>query len=476
MLIPVILSGGAGVRLWPESRELRPKPLLRLEPAGESLLLKTVNRALRVSDSGKLIVVTNQDHLYQSLDEIGRVAGEAEFLLEGCGRNTAPAILLAARHVQKIYGDDAVMLVLAADHEIRNQEKFAEAVRRAGEQAAQGKIVTFGIKPSRPECGYGYLKTGKVSADSVFEVEKFVEKPNAATAKEYVDSGNYFWNSGMFCFRVGTILATAESVAPELAAAVNSVYPKGRRGTGNLCASLSFGKDAMAELPAISIDYAVMEKAAGVVAVACDIGWSDVGAWDAVKEVAANKDASGNVIQGNAIVVGSENCLVRTAERLVAVVGGSDLMVVDSEDALLVVGKSAAAQDVKAVVSSLKKDNPELCVSPRTVRRPWGGYTVLAEGPHYKVKRIEVKTGGRLSLQKHAHRSEHWVVVSGTARVVNGEKTVELHANESTYIPVGNVHRLENVGMIPLVIIEVQSGEYLGEDDIVRLEDIYDRG
>lgn len=473
MLIPVILSGGAGVRLWPESREARPKPFLKAGATGESLLLECVRRAQGLADTGRPVVVTNQDHLFQSLDELAKASGPVEYLLEGAGRNTAAAVLLAAHHLLEVHGPEAVMLVLAADHIIRDGRAFADAVALAHGQAAKGLPVTFGLKPSRPETGYGYLKLGASPAPGVRAVERFVEKPTAPVAAEYVASGQYLWNSGMFCFRVDALLALAEAVAPELAAQVAACHAKREKGREGAVELTRFPRAAMMDVASISVDYALMEKAPGVVTIPCDLGWSDVGAWDAVWDV-SSKDASGNATTGDVALVGVTNSLIRSSGRLVSAVGVHDLLIVDTPDALLVADRSQA-QEVKTLVAGLKKTHPDLCVLPATVQRPWGTYTVLAEGPQYKVKRIEVKVGGRLSLQKHAHRSEHWVVVSGTARVTNGDAVLEVHPNQSTYIPVGNVHRLENVGLIPLVMIEVQSGEYLGEDDIVRLDDIYRR-
>lgn len=473
MFVPVILSGGAGVRLWPESREARPKPFLKIGASGESLLLESIIRALALPDAVRPIVVTNQDHLFQSLDELAKASGPVEFLLEGAGRNTAPAVLLAAQHVKALYGPEAVMLILAADHIIRNEAGFTEAVKLAKTQAAAGFPVTFGLRPTRPETGYGYLETGESPAPGILAVSRFVEKPSAALAQEYLRSGRHLWNSGMFCFRADALLKLADTVAPDLAVQVAACYETRECGVEGETPLTRFSRAAMRELPSISVDYALMEKASGVVTIPCDIGWSDVGAWDSVWDVSA-KDESGNASVGSVVSVDTSGSLIRAQSRLVTTVGVRDLVVIETADAVLVADKTRA-QDVKTLLNGLKVTHPELCVLPGTVHRPWGSYTVLAEAAHYKVKRIEVKKGGRLSLQKHAHRSEHWVVVSGTARVTNGDRILELHPNESTYISVGNIHRLENVGLIPLIMIEVQSGEYLGEDDIVRLEDIYAR-
>ena len=353
MLIPVILSGGAGVRLWPESRADRPKPFLKLTAEGGSLLAQAVDRALAVSDVGQAVVVTNQDYLFPSLDDLGERAGKLSFLLEGCARNTGAAVLLAAHFLRENYGEQAVMLVLAADHVIQDQAAFAQAVRSAQAQAELGKAVTFGIRPTRPETGYGYLATGEPVAEQVFAVERFVEKPDAPTAQEYVASGRYLWNSGMFCFQVGALLALAEKVAPELARASAVCYAAGLAGREGHSAVKRFPREAMAAVPSISIDYAVMEKASDIVTVACAIGWSDVGAWDAVRDMAAAKDAEGNVTSGDATLLRSANCLVRAhGGKKVAVLGGKNLVIVDTPEALLVLD-AAEAQGVKELVGKV---------------------------------------------------------------------------------------------------------------------------
>lgn len=353
MLIPVVLSGGAGVRLWPESRADRPKPFLKLTADGGSLLMQAVDRALAVSGTGEALVVTNQDYLFPSLDDLGVRAEKLTFLLEGCARNTGAAVLLAAHQVREIYGPEAVMLVLAADHVIQDQEAFAQAVRSAQVQAAAGKAVTFGIQPTRPETGYGYLELAAALTDGVFAVKRFVEKPDAPTAEAYVDSGRFLWNSGMFCFQVGALLALAEKVAPELAQAAEKCFAQGQEGREGKTLVKRFAHEAMAPVPSISIDYAVMEKAEEIAAVACSIGWSDVGAWDAVRDIAVGKDADGNVTSGDATLLRSANCLVRAhGGKKVAVLGGKNLVIVDTPEALLVLD-AAEAQGVKELVGKV---------------------------------------------------------------------------------------------------------------------------
>jgi len=472
MLISVILSGGAGTRLWPVSREGYPKPFMKLAD-GESLLLKTYKRAAAVGAEG-IVTVTNRDYYFMSKDEMALAQLDLPanaFLLEPAGRNTAPAVAMAARQVAALHGPDALMLVLPADHLVQDLAAFTQAVDSAKALAGQGKLVTFGIIPTAPETGFGYIETG-ADLGGGKQVVRFVEKPSLDKAREYVDSGRFVWNSGMFCFKAGTILQEIASHAPDVDAATRACWDA-------LCAAP--GESAMAEIPAetfaqvpdISIDYAVMERSSNVAVVPGDFGWSDIGSWVAMRDLTP-ADADGNRAAGNAVFVDSQDVYVQSDDRLVAAVGVQDLLVIDTPDAVLVAHPDKA-QEVKKVVNRLKIQGHDAYRLHRTVTRPWGTYTVLEEGTRFKIKRIEVKPGASLSLQMHHHRSEHWIVVSGMAKVVNGDQELLVGTNESTYIPAGHKHRLENPGVLDLVMIEVQSGEYLGEDDIVRFADIYGR-
>jgi mannose-1-phosphate guanylyltransferase / mannose-6-phosphate isomerase len=480
MLIPVILSGGAGTRLWPVSREGRPKPFMKLAD-GESLLLKTYRRAALVSEtpgaeSPELVTVTNRDYYFMSRDELDRAQlGERRrgmFLLEPTGRNTAPAVAMAAHYVQEKYGPEALILVLAADHLIQDPEGFSAAVRNAEVLARQNQLVTFGIVPSGPETGFGYIEAGEPQGPGR-KVVRFVEKPSLERAREYLVAGNFLWNSGMFCFRAGTILDELTQHAPEVATAVDLCWKDVKATQGSSDAMIEIPAAPFAQVPDISIDYAVMERSSQVAVVPSDFGWSDIGSWGAVRELVRPDEANNRAV-GEAIFVDSRNTFVQSEDRLVAAVGVDNLMVIDTADALLVAHPDKA-QEVKEVVAQLKKRDHEAYKLHRTVARPWGTYTVLEQGPRFKIKRIEVKPGASLSLQMHHHRSEHWIVVSGMAKVSDGEREVFVAVNESTFIPAGHKHRLENPGVLDLVMIEVQSGEYLGEDDIVRFDDVYGR-
>lgn len=476
MLIPVILSGGAGTRLWPVSRAAFPKPFIRLAD-GESLLQKTALRAAAVSD-GPMFTIANRDNYFLTRDEYAATLFprpvEFEYLLEPVGRNTAPAIAAAALAIQAEYGAEAVLLVLAADHLIEDNRAFADAVAIATKLATLGQLVTFGIRPSSPETGFGYIEAGNEIADHepARSVGRFVEKPPLVEAETYFSSGRHFWNSGMFCFTVGAILKAFDRYAPEVANTVKTCW----QATVHSVPPRFLDPASFACVPDISIDYAVMEPAAArgqVAVIPSSFGWSDIGSWSALANTLP-ADVNGNRVQGEVLLVNSENCYIQASHRVVAGIGIENLLIVDTPDALLVAHRDQA-QEVKQIVNLLKQQGHDSVSHHRTVHRPWGTYTVLEEGPRFKIKRIVVKPGAKLSLQKHRHRSEHWVVVAGTAMVNNGDLEVLVHTDESTYIPAGTAHRLSNPGVIDCVMIEVQSGDYVGEDDIVRLEDHYGR-
>jgi mannose-1-phosphate guanylyltransferase len=405
----------------------------------------------------KICVVSNELQYFLAVDQLEECAAKASFVLESAARNTAAAIALAAL-AQK---EETVMLVVASDHLIENEKAYEEAVARAEKLAREGYLVTFGIKPTAPETGYGYIKANGES------VSAFVEKPDETRAKEYLSSGEYLWNSGMFCFCAGTLLEEMRRYAPDIYNAAKNAFEAVTNEE-----PLKIALEDMLKIPSNSIDYAVMEKSQKVRVVACDIGWSDLGSFESLYE-AMPKDENGNTVT-NAITIEAKNNAVITSERLVALVGVEDLMIVDTPDALLV-AKRGYGQKVKDIVAKLREQNSELHNIHLTVHRPWGEYTILEEGARYKVKKIVVKPGKRLSLQKHFHRNEHWIVIEGTARIVNGESETVVRTNESTYIPMGQAHRLENPGRVELVLLEAQVGEYLGEDDIVRLNDDYNR-
>jgi mannose-1-phosphate guanylyltransferase/mannose-6-phosphate isomerase len=474
-IVPVILSGGAGTRLWPVSREGHPKPFMKL-PDGQTLLDKTVKRAVRAGTAGRLLVVTNRDYYFDSKDEVSRSLGgdvlAASYLLEPVGRNTAAAIAAAAHWIVDEFGEHAVMLVLPADHLIEPVEDFVRATRQAAALAVEGRLVTFGIHPRSPETGYGYIQAGApLDGGTGREVLRFVEKPDTPTAQAYVASGDFLWNSGMFCMQAGVLLGELSALRPQLASAVDACWAASRAGRGAPFTELSAG--AFSEVESISIDYAVMEPSRKLVVLPVHFGWNDIGSWSAVAGL-VERGPDGNRVQGDAVVLECEDCFISSEDRMVAAVGLRGVLVVDTPDALLV-ADAGSAQRVKDVVASLKKRGHESYRLHRTVTRPWGTYTVLEGGPGYKIKRIEVRPGAALSLQMHHHRSEHWVVVSGSAKVQCDEREFLVLKNQSTYIPAGKKHRVENPGIVDLVMIEVQSGDYLGEDDIVRFSDIYGR-
>ncbi len=473
MLIPVILSGGAGTRLWPVSREAHPKPFIVL-PDGQSLMQKTLLRAAALKPEA-ILTITNRDYFFITRDAYAEVALAPaivlDYLLEPAGRNTAPAIAAGALRLREQFGDAAIMLVLPSDHLISDVAGFADAVLAATKLAEQGYLVTFGIAPTGAETGFGYIEADQARklGGAGLAVRRFVEKPSRAKAEEYLASGRYYWNSGMFCFRVGDFLSELARCAPPVSQAVLAAW----QATPRKQMPVAIDADAFARIADISVDYAVMEKAERVAVVPGRFDWSDIGSWQALGDLVP-ADAAGNRVQGEAVLVDTKDCFVRSEDRLVATLGVHNLLVVDTPDALLVADRSRA-QDVKAIVQRLKADGHESARLHRTVHRPWGTYTVLEEGPRFKIKRIVVKPGASLSLQYHHRRSEHWVVVSGSARIVNGAHEILLAADQSSYIPAGTAHRLANPGEVDCVMIEVQSGDYLGEDDIVRLEDNYGR-
>lgn len=466
---PVILSGGAGSRLWPLSRSLFPKQLLAL--AGKhSLIQDTALRTLG-TDFAAPLIICNVEHRFLIAEQM-REAGvsPAAIVLEPVGRNTAPAAAIAALMVAKT-DPEGVLLLMPADHIVRNRTAFLEALDRAAAAARQNQLVSFGITPDSPETGYGYIRRGPAltGLNKSFKVARFVEKPDAATAAAYVASGEYDWNSGMFVFKAAAFLAELERLEPELLAHCRAALDAAKTDLD----FLRLEQDAFAKAKAISIDYAVMERTDKAAVVPVEMGWSDIGSWDSLWSV-AERDGSGNAIKGDVLQHGARNSYLRSEGPLVAAVGVEDLVVVATPDAVLVSHRNAS-QDVKRIVEKLEQSGRELHNTHRKVYRPWGSYEGIDAGEKFQVKHITVNPGAKLSLQMHHKRAEHWIVVSGTAQVTCDDKVFSLRENESTYIPLGSRHRLENLGPAPLHLIEVQSGSYLGEDDIVRFEDTYGR-
>ena len=469
MLHPVVLSGGSGTRLWPLSRKNQPKQFLAL--VGErSLYQETVLRAAALPDAQAPITVCSDDHRFMVGEQLQAIdVDSGGILLEPAPRNTAPAIALAALHA--VARDaDATLLVMPADHLIEDEAAFRDAVAKATVLSREGWLVAFGIEPDYPETGYGYIRRGAALGEAGYRIDRFVEKPDLATAEGYLSEGDYAWNSGMFLF-------SADRYLEELGRHAPGILDAAREAHARASSDLDFTRvdeAAFKASPSDSIDYAVMEKTdrAAVVPVSC--GWSDIGSWSSLWSV-AERDADGNRHEGDVISVDTKDSLVRASERrLVATIGVEDLVIVDTPDATLVARKDRV-QDVKAVVDALNAAGRTEHLSHRKVYRPWGSYDSIGVGPRFQVKRIVVKPGAALSLQKHAHRAEHWIVVSGVAEVTCDDRVFDVHENQSTYIPLGAVHRLRNRGTEPVELIEVQSGSYLGEDDIVRLEDVYGR-
>ncbi len=469
-LHPVILSGGSGTRLWPMSRQALPKQLLPLA-SRYSMLQETVLRLAGLPELAAPLMICNDEHRFMIAEQLREIeVAPSAIVLEPVGRNTAPAVAVAALRLQQL-DENALMLVLPADHLISDVKAFHQSVGTAVGAASQGRLATFGIVAGSPETGYGYIRRGDALADvdGAYAVAAFVEKPDLDTAASYVSGGDYYWNSGMFLFRAKDYLAELEAYSPEILAACRNALARAK-------VDLDFvrlDREAFTSCPADSIDYAVMEHTTKAAVIPADIGWNDIGAWSALWEV-GSKDEAGNVIRGDVLLDGARNNFVRAESRLVAALGVEDLVIVETSDAVLVARKDQV-QDVKRIVDRLNRDKRYEHLTHTKVFRPWGWYEGIDEGERFQVKRIMVKPGEKLSLQMHHHRAEHWVVVSGTARVVCDNEEKLLTENQSTFIPLGGRHRLENPGKLPLHLIEVQSGPYLGEDDIVRFEDVYKR-
>ncbi|MCW9014375.1 MAG: mannose-1-phosphate guanylyltransferase/mannose-6-phosphate isomerase [Gammaproteobacteria bacterium] len=470
MIIPVILSGGSGTRLWPLSRALRPKQLLSL--VSESTMIQdTVSRLSGLGDLAAPIIVCNEEHRFMIAEQMREInIDPAAIILEPFGRNTAPAVAISALKASEI-NEDVVLLVLPADHVIQNIQAFHDAIGTGYQAAMNNKLVTFGIIPDAPETGYGYIKAGDAldNNGNIQQVEQFVEKPDRQTAESYLEQGGYYWNSGMFMFKASEYLKELEQFNNEMLTASKDALEQGASDLD----FIRLNKDIFEKCPGDSIDYAVMEKTTHAVVVPVDMGWNDIGSWTALWEV-GDSDDRGNVTHGDVCVIDTNNSYIHSENRLVSVVGVKDHVIVETPDAVLVAHKDAA-QNVKDIVENLKATHREEALVPHKVYRPWGTYECIDCEDRFQTKRIMVKPGARLSLQLHHHRSEHWIIVKGTAKVTCGDKEFILSENESTYIPLGEKHRLENTGKIPLELIEVQTGSYLGEDDIVRFDDVYGR-
>ena len=468
-VIPVILSGGTGSRLWPLSRATHPKPFIKPGTA-QSLVQATYLRALSTTAATEILTVTNRELFFYTRDEYISVAGDNcfnSFILEPFPRNSAAAVAMAAQYVQQQHGEDTIMLVLPADHLVTTGDAFNTAVAEAVKLADGGKLVTFGIRPDAPKTGYGYIEA------SGNEIRQFVEKPGADKARQYLEAGNFFWNSGMFCMCADTIIKEYETHAPNIISKAATCLARATTASGDNWLQREIHGEDFDDMENISIDYAIMEKSARLAMVPCDTGWSDIGSWEELGSLYPEDD-TGNHVHGETLLQDVKNCIVYSGHRLVAALGIKDLLIADTSDAVLV-AERGREQEIRKVVERLQQlDHDSYKTSPK-VYRPWGNYTNLHEDNGFKIKRIEVSPGASLSLQSHQHRSEHWVVVKGTATVVNGEQELTLQENQSTYIPAGARHRLSNLGTESLIIIEVQCGSYLGEDDITRYEDMYGR-
>jgi len=463
----IILAGGSGTRLWPLSRKNYPKQFLKLN-GNNSLLQQTAERLLKAMPGDNIVVMTNKEYKFHVLSDLRNLSSPvpaSNIILEPASKNTAPAIALGIKYcLEKLScSKDEVIFMSPADHVITPVEKFEKYLEQAEKAARKGYIVTFGIKPDRPETGYGYIKVrsekSEVRSQKFLEVERFVEKPDARTAARYISMGDYYWNSGMFAFTIGTMIDELKRYAPRIAK----------------MASVSFDEMAksFSRMPEVSIDYAVMEKSDKVVTMPLNLYWNDIGSWDSLYDV-LEKDKMRNVRRGDVITIDTKDTLILGSKRLISTIGLEECLIVETDDAILI-AKKGETQKVRDIVNKLKKENRKQAVEHVTTYRPWGSYTVLEEGPGYKIKRIVVNPEERISLQMHNHRSEHWVVVGGTAKVKIADRETSIHVNESVYVPKSTLHRLENAGKLPLEIIEVQNGEYVGEDDIVRFEDKYGR-
>lgn len=465
-MIPVILSGGSGTRLWPLSRGQYPKQFLPLV-SNNSMLQETVLRLQGIDGLKSPIGVCNIDHRFMMAEQLKEINTPASaIILEPVGKNTAPAVALAALSAAS---EEDVLLVLPADHVIEDINLFQSAIKQAGKMAEHDYLVTFGIVPTTPETGYGYIKAGSHNTNFAFNVDSFVEKPDLETAEIYVESGSYFWNSGMFVFKAGRYLEELDKYNPEMLSVCRDAYDSAKIDYD----FVRLDTDIFSQCPSDSIDFAIMEKTDKAVVVPLTAEWNDVGSWSALWDV-IEKDESGNAINGDVLTVNTQDCVLHSSGRLIATVGLRDLVIVESSDAVMVASKKHV-QEVKTIVDKLKIQNRPEAITHRKVYRPWGYYDLIDCGERHNAKRIVVNPGAKLSVQKHHHRAEHWIVVKGTAMVTRGDEQMLLTENESTYIPLGVVHSLENPGVIPLEMIEVQSGSYLGEDDIVRFDDKYGR-
>ena len=467
-IVPVILLGGSGTRLWPVSRKNHPKQFLNLT-GDKTLLQATLSRLEGIDGLESSIVVCNEKHRFTAAEQLMEMNREmGDIILEPVGKNTAPAVAIAALRAQEKH-DDALLLVLPADHVIKNTESFQKTVKLAADAALKDNLVTFGIVPTKPETGYGYIKHGVAISNNLYKVDKFVEKPDLLTAQSYIESGEYYWNSGMFLFKSTLYLKELEQFRPEILTCCKDALSQSEHDLD----FIRLHKSSFEACPSDSIDYAVMEETRNAVSVPLSAGWNDVGSWDALWEI-EEKNTEGNVLQGDVLTHNSQDCLVKAENKLVTLVGVNNLVVIETKDAVLVANKNTV-QDVKSIVQKLCADNRSEAALHREVYRPWGKYDGVDMGERFQVKRITVKPGESTSMQMHHHRAEHWIIVSGVAEVTCGDKVTLCTENQAAFIPQGSKHRIANPGKLPMEMIEVQTGSYLGEDDIVRFEDQYGR-